>query len=157
MDGPPAELISFTSLLARLAGQRPLLFTQSAIARLERHPFPGNIRELRNVIERAMLLCDGPALDAAHVEQALACPLAMTTNAPVAPPGTVPSGTLQALEHGALREAWERHRGTRAELARQLGISERTLYRRLKALALRSQSRAGHDKPCPAEGARRTA
>jgi DNA-binding NtrC family response regulator len=45
----------------------------------------------------------------------------------------------------ALREAVQRHRGTRAELVRQLGMSERTLYRKLKALGLASTG--GSDRP----------
>jgi DNA-binding NtrC family response regulator len=46
---------------------------------------------------------------------------------------------LRSLERAALRETVERHTGSRAELARRLGISERSLYRKLKELGIRNR------------------
>jgi two-component system response regulator AtoC len=48
--------------------------TPKAMQALKAHEWPGNIRELRNVIERAMLFCDGPAIDVSHLPSELANP-----------------------------------------------------------------------------------
>ena len=146
-------------LLERLAPQRKVRLSPEAMARLMKHDFPGNVRELRNVLERACLLADGEVLDAALMAQALqpeatawqaaaALPGAYSLPASAASPGhgttaladagsafrAAPVATLQQLERQALLQALQRHAGNRAELARALGISERTLYRWLRAL-----------------------
>jgi len=127
-----------TALLERVAVARPLRLSAAARQLLEGLPFPGNVRELRNLLERAMLLCDGDVLDAEHIRQAVATgrrPLpAQRSHASV--PVADAHGDLRSLESAALREAVARHTGSRAELARRLGISERSLYRKLKALGL---------------------
>jgi two-component system, NtrC family, response regulator HydG len=153
-----------TALLARVAPRRRLTLSPDALQRLAAHPFPGNIRELRNVLERAALLSDGPLIERAQVERALggggghgdggshgdqggaalSPPAAMASAAagdaaPDRPaPGTAdttpPPGSLRDAQARALRAALASHRGSRQALARQLGISPRTLYRKLRAL-----------------------
>jgi two-component system, NtrC family, response regulator HydG len=133
------------SLLGRVAPERQLSVSRQATASLMRHHFGGNIRELRNVLERLSLLCDGEVIDASHVEQALSAPWTSASPEKVdePSPGRSSSGrtatsaaTLQELAHEALVNAVHAHTGTRAELAAKLGLSERSLYRRLKALGL---------------------
>jgi DNA-binding NtrC family response regulator len=152
-----------TSLLARVAPQRRLTLAPAALQRLADHPFPGNIRELRNVLERAALLSDGPVIALAQVERALgvaernarllpaAASEASGGAAPAWPapgqPGAaglpggagllasaLPLGLLRDAESQALRAALATHHGSRQDLARQLGISPRTLYRKLREL-----------------------
>lgn len=129
------------SLLARLAPGRRLTLAPAALARLERHAFPGNVRELRNVLERAALLCDGDVIRADVIERALTVgtlrmPAGMRPALPA--PGTAEAqrrGTaLRDAELDALRAAVAAHRGDRRALARTLGISLRTLYRKLRQL-----------------------
>ena len=152
-------------LLQRLAPGRDMRLSAAALHCLQTWPFPGNVRELRNVLERACLLADGEVLDAALMAQALqpeatawqaaaALPGAYRLPASAASPGhgttaladagsafrAAPVATLQQLERQALLQALQRHAGNRAELARALGISERTLYRRLRQL----QQETGH-------------
>ncbi len=152
-------------LLQRLAPGRDMRLSAAALHCLQTWPFPGNVRELRNVLERACLLADGEVLDAALMAQALqpeatawqaaaALPGAYSLPASAASPGhgttaladagsafrAAPVATLQQLERQALLQALQRHAGNRAELARALGISERTLYRRLRQL----QQETGH-------------
>ncbi|MBX9835475.1 MAG: AAA family ATPase, partial [Burkholderiaceae bacterium] len=115
------------------------------LALLQAQDYPGNVRELRNLLERTALLCDGDTLEAAHVQQAL-----LSGRRPAAGlPGrarvgeaaswgqaaiTPAPGALQAMERAGLQQLVTNHRGSRAELAAQLGISERSLYRKLKKL-----------------------
>lgn len=124
------------TLLARVAPQRHLSIAPVAQQHLMRHPFSGNIRELRNVMERAVLFCDGDVIELHHIELALAAdswePVPAVTPS-LTRPKPLP-GSRHALADVALLEAAQAHRGTRAELAASLGISERSLYRKLKAL-----------------------
>ncbi|PJC99502.1 Fis family transcriptional regulator [Janthinobacterium sp. BJB1] len=105
------------------AGQRTLTIGAEAMAQLQRRPWPGNIRELRNVLERASLFADDGVI---RVEQVLAAPVEQ---------GAAPC--MPARGTGApLAELHATFGGTRKALAAQLGISERTLYRRLKSLGI---------------------
>ncbi|MBZ8142202.1 Fis family transcriptional regulator [Rubrivivax gelatinosus] len=119
------------ALLARVAPKRRLTLAPAALAQLSGQRFPGNVRELRNVLERAALFCDGPVIETAHVERALAAGLPV---APGTPALAAPARSLREISRQALRERLAAHGGRRAELARELGISERTLYRRLREL-----------------------
>jgi transcriptional regulator with PAS, ATPase and Fis domain len=126
------------SLLARVAPGRRLVLAPAALARLERHPFPGNVRELRNVLERAALLSDGDVIPAAVVERALSVGATRIGAPAVLPTGAVPAASrtarLRDAEREALRSAVAAHAGDRRALAQSLGISLRTLYRKLRAL-----------------------
>lgn len=103
----------------------PLRIEPAAMDRLRAYDWPGNIRELRNVLERARLLADGASV---RLEQLPAELLA------AAVPGT--AGRGRAPDDLALLRRAQAHDGSRAQLAAELGMSERTLYRRLKALGL---------------------
>ena len=123
------------SLLARVAPGRPLVLAPAALRRLMQHPFDGNVRELRNVLERAALLTDGSAIAAQTVEQALAFDLAPGAAAPSpSSPLEDAHATLRSMEDDILRAALRAPAGTRQEQARALGISPRTLYRKLRQL-----------------------
>ena len=137
------------SLLTRVAPKRKLKLSDAALALLQAQDYPGNVRELRNLLERSALMCDGDSLDATHVEQALRSGRRPTAAAPdrgnsmlpgaaqavagAALPVAAP-GALKSVERAALHEMVKAHPGSRAELARQLGISERSLYRKIKTL-----------------------
>lgn len=120
------------SLLERVAPPGRLALEPAALERLAAHPFPGNVRELRNVLERAALLTDGAVVTLATIEQALA----IGGQPPVAALPGMPSGAtdLKSSERDALRAALAAHAGNRKELAKALGISVRTLYRKLGTL-----------------------
>jgi DNA-binding NtrC family response regulator len=151
-----------TALLARVAPQRKLTLSVDALQLLQTQRYPGNVRELRNLLERSALLCDGDVLEASHVTQALhsgrrnalagkawatsnnpeSSSAGLTdTHTPVAPRVHMPvliaePGALASVAQAALRDMALAHTGTRAELAESLGISERSLYRKLKTLKL---------------------
>ena len=141
------------ALLQRVAPRRPLALASGALALLQAQDYPGNVRELRNLLERASLLCDGDTLQAGHVQQALQSGRRPVASRDALPAGDLPaaqagaaqapqpeaspappSPSLQALEQQALRAVLASHTGSRAELAVRLGLSERSLYRKIKAL-----------------------
>lgn len=126
-----------TSLLERLAKGRTLGLSEEAMAWLREYEFPGNVRELRNLLERACLLCDGDEIRLSH----LPTPLGFTglTNTKKNTSDLRPllsAGKLEASEQLTLADQIHRFKGNRKALAQHLGISERTLYRRLRAFAL---------------------
>jgi len=133
-----------TSLLHRVASGRRLSLSRAALDRLAAHPFPGNVRELRNVLERAALLADGDEIPATLIERALAvgqrwAPAAGPLDeappslaaAAGAPRALTAAARRRAAQRDALQQALAGHAGNREALARTLGISLRTLYRRL--------------------------
>ncbi|WP_367067111.1 sigma-54-dependent Fis family transcriptional regulator [Oryzisolibacter sp. LB2S] len=124
------------SLLQRVAPGRRLTLAPAALRCLAQHPFPGNVRELRNVLERAALLTDGDTITAATVARALTFDQgglqpAATGQTP-APAPAAPD--LRSLQDAALRSALQTPGRTRRELAAALGISPRTLYRKLRSM-----------------------
>ena len=124
------------SLLARVAPGRRLRLSPSALRALQHYAFPGNVRELRNVLERASLLCDGDEIGPQHLDEDI-CAWCAEPSPPDATEATsAPTIDLEEAQRQALLRAVRNHSGSRQDLARKLGISERTLYRRLRALGL---------------------
>jgi DNA-binding NtrC family response regulator len=99
------------------------------MACLRDYSYPGNIRELRNILERALLLADGDELSCNHLPAI--CP-ADTTKTQSAAPQFTQLLPLESLEQHYLRWALANHQGDKRSLAQKLGISERTLYRKLE-------------------------
>lgn len=118
-----------SALLNRLRSAHGKRLTKDAMAILERMDFPGNIRELRNVLERASLLADGATIG----EREVSVDLDFQSELDICPPGSevIP---LEELEQRYLARVLAEFPGDRQELARKLGVSERTLYRKLKDL-----------------------
>lgn len=125
-------LLLAESLLARLADGRPLSLSAEAVAWLRQYSFPGNVRELRNLLERACLLCDGDEIRLQHLPVGLLAPSAAPRPVTTAPLRRESS----PLDAESLVEKIRAFKGNRKALAKHLGLSERTLYRRLKELAV---------------------
>jgi transcriptional regulator with PAS, ATPase and Fis domain len=133
--------------IARRSGLPHKALASDAMELLARHGWPGNIRELRNVLEQAALMTDDLVLGARHLSLAPAItqapPLrsviasALPTTAESSPPSTSPLKPLpQAiaeLEMRAIREALAATGGNKLAAAKLLGISRATLYEKLGA------------------------
>ncbi|SFL88871.1 Transcriptional regulator containing PAS, AAA-type ATPase, and DNA-binding Fis domains [Rugamonas rubra] len=117
-------------------GRRALTITAEAMAQLQRHDWPGNVRELRNVLERARLFSDDGVIRSAQLPPLSGLPPRPALAAPAAPATATVALDHGAIDGAALEQAVRDFRGTRRALAAHLGLSERTLYRRLKALGL---------------------
>jgi DNA-binding NtrC family response regulator len=112
-----------------------------AMAQMQTHDWPGNIRELRNVLDRAKLYADDGIVRVEHLPESLSHASLNFASRPLA--GAVPAAAPEtaATRHGDMDDAQltqlvASSNCTRKELARQAGLSERTLYRRLKHLGL---------------------
>ena len=121
------------SLLQRIAPQRKLSLHPEAMACLLRYEFPGNVRELRNRLERAALLADGDWILPEHLSDDCMRPPASNGSAREWPDELL---SLGELERRYLTRITATHTGDRRALADKLGISERTLYRKLRQLKI---------------------
>jgi DNA-binding NtrC family response regulator len=99
--------------------------TGEAIAVLRAHDWAGNVRELLHAIEAAMVVCDGPEIGPHHLAQVM--------GSSTHPPAGAPPRTLRELERLHIEDALRTTEGHRGEAARMLGISERNLYRKIRA------------------------
>ncbi len=117
---------------ARKYGKDVQGFSREALKRLMQHPFPGNVRELQNLIERAVILCEGPLITAEdlHLES------------PSSPDLTVRLRQLplqeavETLEKWRIREALKQAGGIKTRAAELLGISERVLRYKMEKYGL---------------------
>jgi PAS domain S-box-containing protein len=126
----------FIDRLNRLQGRHVSGITETALAVLARHRFPGNVRELENVIERAFITSGSGPIDLEHLPEELHTPAAASP----ASAGQAASPLARA-EAEALAEALRRHRGNRAAVAAELGIHRATLYRKMVAHGLAAPRR----------------
>ncbi len=101
----------------------------SALSILMRHNFPGNVRELENIIEHAFILCPRGTIEPEHFPDELLA----RGRKDVSPP----QGALKELEAGYLLSVLEKNEWNRAAAARELGIHRTTLYRKIKSLGLK--------------------
>ena len=142
------------SLLARLYEKRQIKISADAMSRLQTLSYPGNVRELRNLLERAALFCDADTLDRVHVEQAIEADRIVESfpqrksaasgySTPLSEPAASANvATLYLAQRQALEHELRSHTGSRAELASKLGISERSLYRKLGLYGLLPRTRS---------------
>ena len=104
-------------------------FSADALNFLSRLPYPGNIRELKNLVERTILVSGKPVLDAADFDAQY-----LRHDEPAkAAEGTSFAGmTLDEIERQTILQALEQHKGNLSQVAVSLGISRAALYRRLE-------------------------
>ena len=121
------------ALLHRFAPEREIKLSREALGCLRAYPFPGNIRELRNMIERALLLADGDTILPEHLPPECREASKLDSEPTPFPEELVP---LEEAEARYLRWATARFHGEKRLLAEKLGVSERTLYRKLSELGL---------------------
>jgi two-component system response regulator HydG len=111
-------------------------FSPAALDALRAHSWPGNVRELRNAVESMVVVSRGKVLDV----EALPPSILPAGPAPAPRAGAPPSlagMTLREAEELLLRTALEAQGGNRERAAKSLGISERTLYRKIKEYGFR--------------------
>jgi two-component system response regulator AtoC len=106
-------------------------FTPDAVSALLSHSWPGNVRELRNLIARVAVESKNPEIQKSQIIDAMSGnPVAQRQSAPM------PVGNLDSMEEQMIIRALERSGGHRSQAAEQLGISRRTLSRKLKEYSI---------------------
>ena len=119
----------FADRQAELNGLPRTEFSADALNFLSRLPYPGNIRELKNLVERTILVSGKPTLDASDFDAQYLRP-----NEPVkaSDASSLAGMTLDEIERQTILQALDRHKGNLSQVAMTLGISRAALYRRLE-------------------------
>jgi transcriptional regulator with PAS, ATPase and Fis domain len=114
----------FAGTYAQKHGTGAKKISAEALSYLKSYDFPGNVRELANIIERAVIVADGSSIEPAHLPDGLraAAQLRARENRPL---------TLAEIEANYIREVLAAAKGNKTEAARILGISRKNLYERL--------------------------
>lgn len=126
--------VHFAGAINRQMGQRTNVIGQRAQEKLLSYDFPGNVRELKNIIERSVLLSGDEELE-----------IIFETELVVSTPGREPGGmsdealTLEELEAIRIRAVLQKHQGNRTRAAEELGISRRTIINKIKQYGLEGE------------------
>lgn len=131
----PYLVDSFIARFAKASAKAITGITPAALAMLADFHWPGNIRELENIIERAVVLAAGPEIDVAdiHLDVApLKVPDRASSGVPFPPDGL----TLEQFEDEIIKEALRRAGGNKSQAARLLGLSRNALRYRLSKIGV---------------------
>jgi transcriptional regulator with PAS, ATPase and Fis domain len=134
-------LLLTESLLGRVRPGQAFKLAEDAQRALLAYDYPGNVRELRNVIERASLLASDGIIRACHLPADVVAPDSGAPAGPGAGATRRARNPAPGLDRESLERALAEHHGNRQALAEALGISERTLYRRLADHGLARRAR----------------
>jgi two-component system response regulator PilR (NtrC family) len=123
-------------ILERIQGEANLRFSEEALRALQNYSFPGNVRELENIIERAVAMCSGSIIE---VQDMLLVPVEQSQ------PDNAPAGSkypltkyLDEVERQALLEALQQTGFNRTAAARLLGLTFRTMRYRMERLGIKA-------------------
>ena len=106
-------------------GKETMDISPETAERLMAHPFEGNIRELQNIMEKAVIMCDGALIEPNHLQLHVSPAAARTAGA-----------TLEDMERTAIAEAISSCGGNLSMVAQKLGITRQTLYNKIKRYGL---------------------
>jgi len=122
----PEDIVALAEHFLRLKSPTKA-FAPAAISRLLSYSWPGNIRELRNLVAKVAMESSGDRIDLPDVTASLSAQPAAHRQTP-----SIPVANLESMEEQMIIKALERTGGQRTQAAEQLGISRRTLSRKLK-------------------------
>ncbi len=136
----PLLVDHFLSKFNRMQNKYLTGVSQEVLPALMAHDFPGNIRELENLIEHAFVLCPKGAIEMKHLPdhfQAGRSPQSPSTNL---------SGTLKSVEAQTIREVLKRNNYNRLAAAKDLGMHKTTLFRKIKTLGITLPPKDGRNR-----------
>jgi len=136
----PALVQHFSAMIARQNGWKEVTFSTEAMQALQTQPWPGNIRELRNVVERLLLFVEGDTVTASTVQTALpgqAASLGVTAGGPISDTG---SGSLaervDQFERQVILDEIKRQNHHITNTAKALGLERSHLYKKCQQLGI---------------------
>ena len=131
----PLLVERFISKFNRLQSKDVAGVSDETLAILMEHDYPGNVRELENIVEHAFVLCRGGLIEPHHLPPAMRGEADSTVGRARSP------RTLKALETMHIADAIRRHGGNRTAAAKELGINPSTLFRKIKFLGIEPPAR----------------
>jgi len=108
-------------------------FSPGGFRQLLNHNWPGNIRELESVVQKAVLFCEKDVIEASHIE--LQVPSA--TSGPAKPERSIPRGSPRAFTKAHILSLLKKHNNYVAHAIRDAGISRATFFRKMKKFGVR--------------------
>lgn len=120
----------FLAACAIKGGHEPFKLSQGALMTLLAYPFPGNIRELQNILERATALCEGTVIDRPLMEEVIGNVRLSRTDSPDSSQVTISKGSLKQMEQDLVRTVLAEVDGNLDKAAEILGISRTTVWRK---------------------------
>lgn len=136
----------FIGRFNRLRGKSVTGITREALEILMAHDFPGNIRELENIIEHAFILCAEGDIGPAHL------PVSLTASSRLAGESGPVAHSFSSAETQVITEALQRHNYNRAAAAKDLGIHKSTLFRKIRKLGIPLPELDGRSRSPHSEG-----
>jgi len=143
----PLLVDHFVARFNRLQGRSIRRVSPEVMALLMAHDFPGNIRELENVIEHAFVLCRGECIETVCLPEELLVRVQSVERNDI-------HSSVRAVEAQSIQNALQRNQFNRLAAARELGLSKSTLFRKIRALGIklpeedgRSNRRKRGDRP----------
>ncbi len=136
----PLLVEHFIAKYNRMQNKDVVGVSDEVLARLMEYDYPGNVRELENLVEHAFVLCQGGLIEPAHL------PPHVRGSDATGPAPQLAGMTLQAMERLLIEDALRRHGGNRKAAAAQLGINPSTLFRKVKALGIEMPEQDGRRK-----------
>jgi DNA-binding NtrC family response regulator len=123
----------FVSTFAQVYGRDALALSPAALRVLQAQPWPGNVRQLRQWIERAVLVSRRDVLEPADLEAITAMEARGAPRDPLPPVGSM---TLDEIERAMIVKSLAHHAGNLTKVAASLGMSRPALYRRLEKFGI---------------------
>jgi len=136
----PLLMDHFIARFNRLRGKEIAGVDPDVLSALMQHDFPGNVRELENIIEHAFIMCRGTVIGMEHLPEHLR----PKSSAPRVRNGV--DSTLRDAEATAILAALERNKWNRAATARELGIHSTTLWRKIRRLGIELPDQDGRSR-----------
>lgn len=127
----PLLVRHFAKRLCEKNGLPPVDFSADAMTFLSGLPYPGNIRELKNFVERTLLVCDKSVIEAADFKALYQPVQATTENRP-----STTGMTLEEVEKQAIIDALRKYDNNLTQVAQVLGVTRQSLYRRIEKFGI---------------------
>jgi len=136
----PLLVEHFIDHFNRLQGKNIRRVSQDVMRVLKNYDYPGNVRELENIVEHAFVLCTDDEIKRCHLPPEFGSPQATESQS------ESEGKSLRSIEAHHISDALRRHEGSRKAVAEELGIHTTTLLRKMKALGIEPPERDGRSR-----------